>query len=44
VAQARQTLAQGKALETLRRMVSAQQGQPGRGEAKLEQLLAEVEA
>ena len=44
VAQARQTLAQGKALETLRRMVSAQQGQPGRGEAKLEQLLAQVEA
>jgi anthranilate phosphoribosyltransferase len=44
VAQARQTLAQGKALETLRRMVSAQQGQPGRGEAKLEQLLAQVKS
>lgn len=44
VAQARQTLARGQALETLRRMVSVQQGQPGRGAAKLEQLLEQVEA
>jgi anthranilate phosphoribosyltransferase len=42
VDQARQTLAQGKAMETLRGMVDAQQGQPGRGEEKLERLLGEI--
>jgi anthranilate phosphoribosyltransferase len=42
VAQARQTLAEGKAMETLRGLVAAQQGQPGRGEEKLERLLNDV--
>ena len=42
VEQARQTLAQGKALETLRRMVTAQQQQSGHGADKLEQLLEQV--
>lgn len=42
VAQARQTLARGKAVETLRNLVAAQQGQAGMGEEKLERLLAQV--
>jgi anthranilate phosphoribosyltransferase len=42
VEQARQTLAQGAAVETLRRMVTAQQGQSGQGAQKLEQLLEHV--
>ncbi len=42
VEQARQTLAQGKALDTLRRMVAAQQRQPGQGIDKLEQLLDQI--
>jgi anthranilate phosphoribosyltransferase len=42
VEQARQTLAQGAAVETLRRMVGAQQGQSGHGAQKLEQLLEHV--
>ena len=44
VEQTRQTLAQGKALETLRGMVAAQQQQPGHGVDKLEQLLGQVKA
>jgi anthranilate phosphoribosyltransferase len=42
VEQARQNLAQGKALDTLRRMVTAQQREPGHGTDKLEQLLDQV--
>jgi anthranilate phosphoribosyltransferase len=42
IAQARQTLAQGKALETLRDLVAAQQKEPGTGEVKLENLLNEI--
>lgn len=42
VAQAHETLAQGKALETLRGMVASQQGQAGQGEEKLERLLGQV--
>jgi anthranilate phosphoribosyltransferase len=42
VEQARQTLAQGKALETLRRMVGAQQGESGQGANRLEHLLGRV--